>query len=51
LPSYDTIGFTALSNKDSSLYYSNNWQYDPGTKSWRTVPQQLTGSSGLTITN
>jgi hypothetical protein len=45
----DTIGFTVLSSKDSSLYYSNNWVYDSGTKSFRTMPQAVTGQSVVVI--
>jgi len=37
----DKIGFTVLSSKNSALYYSNNWVYDSGTLSWRTVPQDV----------
>ena len=39
----DKIGFTVLSSKTSSLYYSNNWVYDDPSKSYRTVPQPVTG--------
>jgi hypothetical protein len=41
----DKIGFTVLSSKDSALYYSNNWVYDSGTASWRTVMQDLNPAS------
>ena len=49
--SYDLIGFTVLSSKDSSLYYSNNWVLDATTKSWKTVPQPVstTGSRAVVI--
>ncbi|MFL5955692.1 MAG: hypothetical protein ACJ76I_16465, partial [Gaiellaceae bacterium] len=43
--SNDTIGFTVLSSKDSSLYYSNNWAYDSTTASWKTVLQSLDPTS------
>ncbi|HEX3123614.1 MAG TPA: kelch repeat-containing protein [Rhodanobacteraceae bacterium] len=35
------VGFTVLSSKDSSLYYSNNWQLVPtsGQSVWKTVVQ------------
>jgi hypothetical protein len=39
----DKIGFTVLSSKNSALYYSNNWVYDDPSKSYRTVPQPVTG--------
>ena len=39
----DKIGFTVLSTKNSALYYSNNWQYDAATKSWRTLLEDVTG--------
>jgi hypothetical protein len=45
----DTIGFTVLSGKDSSLYYSNNWQYASDTKSWRTVQQPVSGTAPVVI--
>ena len=45
----DTIGFTVLSSKDSSLYYSNNWTYDEATKSWRTVQQPVTARDGTAV--
>jgi hypothetical protein len=45
----DTIGFTVLSGKDSSLYYSNNWVYATDTKSWRTVQQAITDPNGVVI--
>jgi hypothetical protein len=35
----DLIGFTVLSSKDSTLFYSNNWVYDSVTRSWKTMPQ------------
>jgi hypothetical protein len=41
----DTIGFTVLSSKTSALYYSNNWQYDSPSKSYRTVNQSVSSSS------
>jgi hypothetical protein len=45
----DTIGFTVLSSKDSSLYYSDNWVYDSATKAWRTVMQPITGPNGTAV--
>jgi len=45
----DTIGFTVLSSKDSTLFYSNNWVYDTVTKSWKTVPQPVAGTTGIQI--
>jgi hypothetical protein len=45
----DTIGFTILSTKTSSLYYSNNWVYDSTTLSWKTVPQSLASGAGVVI--
>ena len=45
----DTIGFTVLSSKDGSLYYSNNWQYDTSILGWRTVQQSVTGPGGVAI--
>src|SRR5665647_1344404 len=45
----DTIGFTVLSGKDSSLYYSNNWAYASDTLSWRTIQQSVTGATGVVI--
>jgi hypothetical protein len=45
----DTIGFTVLSSKDSSLYYSNNWVYASDTASWRTVQQSMSGAAAVVI--
>ena len=45
----DTIGFTVLSSKDGSLYYSNNWVWDPATLSFRTVPQPVVDPSGEAV--
>jgi hypothetical protein len=45
----DKIGFTVLSSKDSSLYYSNNWVYAENTKSWRTVAQAMTPFTAVVI--
>jgi hypothetical protein len=42
----DTIGFTVLSSKNSSLYYSNNWVYDSSSKSWKTVQQAVSNTGG-----
>jgi hypothetical protein len=41
--STDQVGFTVLSSKTSTLYFSNNWVYDSATKSWRTVLQNVLG--------
>jgi MBG domain (YGX type) len=49
LSSSDTIGFTVLSSKDSSLYYSNNWVYDSNTLAWKTVNQLVTGPTAVVI--
>ncbi|HYZ92007.1 MAG TPA: MBG domain-containing protein, partial [Actinomycetota bacterium] len=50
LSSGDKVGFTVLSSKDSSLYYSNNWVYDNATAGWKTVPQAVTpGGTSVTI--
>jgi hypothetical protein len=38
----DTIGFTVLSTKDSTLYYSNNWVL---TTAWATVAQAVGGGT------
>src|SRR5207249_10223311 len=43
----DVIGFTALSTKDSSLYYSNDGVYDSTALAWKTQAQTL--DSGSTI--
>jgi hypothetical protein len=45
----DKIGFTVLSSKDSSLYYSNNWVYDSSKLAWATVMQSLTPTSAVII--
>ncbi|MDQ1423331.1 MAG: hypothetical protein QOD72_829, partial [Acidimicrobiaceae bacterium] len=45
----DTVGFTILSTKTSALYYSNQWVYDSKTLSWKTIPQSISGSSGVVI--
>ena len=45
----DTVGFTVLSSKDSTMYYSNNWTYDSVTKSWKTVQQAVTGRDGTAV--
>jgi hypothetical protein len=48
-PGADTVGFTVLSSKTGSLYYSNNWVYDNTTLAWRTLPQLLTSGSAIQI--
>jgi hypothetical protein len=40
----DAVGFTALSAKDSTLFYSNDWFFDAATSTWKTRAQTL--SSG-----
>jgi hypothetical protein len=45
----DTIGFTILSSKDGSLYYSNNWVYDSPSASWRTVQQGVSNLGGSAV--
>ena len=46
----DTIGFTVLSSKDGTLYYSNNWVWDAATLSYRTVQQPVTtGTAGAAV--
>lgn len=45
----DTIGFTVLSSKDGSLYYSNNWMYNSKTKAWGTVQQGVTPGTAVII--
>jgi hypothetical protein len=45
----DTIGFTVLSSKDGSMYYSNNWTYDSPSKSWRTVQQPVSNTGGAAV--
>ena len=45
----DTIGFTVLSSKDSSLYYSNNWVYDPNILGWHTMQEQVSGPNGSAV--
>ena len=37
----DTIGFTVLSSKDSTLYYSNDWFFNPLNSTWSTRSQSL----------
>jgi hypothetical protein len=36
------MGFTVLSSKDSTLFYSNRWMLDG--KTWKTVPEAVTGT-------
>ena len=40
-PSGDMIGFTVLSSKDGSLYYSNNWIYNTAVAGWSTVEESV----------
>src|SRR5439155_13010426 len=45
----DKIGFTVLSTKDSSLYYSNNWVYDSSKLAWATVAQPMSSFTAMII--
>jgi hypothetical protein len=46
----DTIGFTVLSSKDGTLYYSNDWVWDDTILGYRTVQQPVvTGTSGAAV--
>lgn len=45
----DTIGFTVLSTKDGSLFYSNNWVYDTSILGWRTVQYPLSSPGGTAV--
>jgi hypothetical protein len=45
----DTIGFTVLSSKKSTLYYSNNWIYESKSRSWRTVQQPVSATDGTAV--
>jgi hypothetical protein len=45
----DTVGFTVLSSKTGSLYYSNNWVYDNTTLAWKTVQQTVNSAGGCAI--
>jgi len=45
----DKVGFTVLSSKDGSLYYSNNWTYDAPTVSYKTVMQDISTPTFITI--
>jgi hypothetical protein len=45
----DTIGFTVLSSKSGTLYYSNNWTYDATAKAWRTVQQPVSATNGVAV--
>jgi len=45
----DTVGFTVLSSKTSSLYYSNNWKWDNATLSWKTVSEGVTPGTAVSI--
>jgi hypothetical protein len=48
-PTYDTIGFTVLSSKDGSLYYSNNWVYNSSVGGWSTVQEPVSGPNGSAV--
>jgi len=48
-PTYDTIGFTVLSSKDGSLYYSNNWVYNRTVGGWSTVQEPVNPPAGSTV--
>jgi hypothetical protein len=45
----DKIGFTVLSSKDGTLYYSNNWVYDANKLAWATVVQPMTPFTAVII--
>jgi len=45
----DTLGFTVLSGKDGSLYYSSNWIYDTSIQGYRTVQQSIASPAFITI--
>jgi hypothetical protein len=45
----DTIGFTVLSSKDGSLYYSNNWQYSQAILGWTTIQEAVNPYSAVVI--
>jgi hypothetical protein len=45
----DQVGFTVLS-KTGELYYANNWAYDPISKAWRTLYEDVT-SPGIVDLN
>jgi streptogramin lyase len=45
----DTVGFTVLSSKSSTLYWSNNWSYDSTAKAWRTMQQSVTATGGVAV--
>jgi hypothetical protein len=45
----DQVGFTVLSSKDSTLYYSNYWAYEALSKSWKTIRQTVSGASAVVI--
>jgi hypothetical protein len=45
----DTVGFTVLSSKSSSLYYSNNWVYDSTILGWTTKQASISGPGGSAI--
>jgi hypothetical protein len=42
----DQIAFTVLSSKDSSLYYSNDWEYDAYIMGWRSKLQGVINGVG-----
>jgi hypothetical protein len=45
----DQIGFTVISSKDSSLFYSNNWIFDAAKAAYATVMQSIAGFAGIAI--
>jgi hypothetical protein len=45
----DTIGFTVLSSKDGSLYYSNNWQYSQAILGWTTIQEAVSPYTAVVI--
>ena len=40
-PIPNEVGFTVLSTKDSTMYYSNDWVLDTTTNTWKTKTQQI----------
>ena len=50
-PSGDKIGFTVLSSKDGSLYYSNNWVYNTAVAGWSTVEEDVPSPYNAVVIN
>ena len=40
-PIPNEVGFTVLSTKDSTMYYSNDWVLDTTTNTWKTRTQRI----------